>query len=995
MLSVDYSFLDFTVMPFLRRRVLSAHAAILFNNSMDHALWANAAGTELFGTGEVIELLETEFSTTHPLVSQIKFASDQITDDEIVVRNFRISHGLQSFVVRGEIEKHTLPDGDDVFLLVIEDLDKSERKAEYELAESMVHSLEGFADASAIVDEHGLPIASSHQFNDMFVLPSVLSKLVNETANENDRMVKRSILSETGKPVAAGIGRLHDHPGRYIVVLAEMEESSTRDKDTVTPPWNLTNPVEETEIEDNSISEITSQSNKPEKGSAVDRWYFKNEDIEGKNEPPSSNVTEEVKEEQNDEQPVRFAFSIGPSQIFLSVSPELQEVVGEKSGNIVGVSWQELSSKYGFDEHGSIAKLLEGADTWSGKTVLWPVENTDMVMPIDLAALPVFDKNRKFEGFRGFGIIRTADTILDEEARGMRLDELAPETKEYSEIKPVEDQATSEDEVSEEDNESKEQAEDDAHTAIWKTELTSDDAVEAKPEENNSNIISLKGRDFKRQENPNEGKDDVIALSNFDAPILVYNKEKTLFANKELLELAGFQSLEELEQVGGIDRLLVPFEGAKDTSSGNLQLKKKDGSFITVQPILKRVDWEGTNALCLTFKLEDPREKIELTNDIVTDQNTLDLVRVSDLENILETAADGILILENDGTIEALNSSGEALFAKDQADLVGTHFTELFAKESKETLNAYLEDLKDPNFSSILNHGREVIGVEANGGLIPIFSSIGAIGTSGRFCMIMQDLTERKKSEEELMTAKRSAETASEQKSEFLARMSHEIREPLNAIIGFSDIMIEERFGKIENQRYLEYLKDINRSGIHVLDLVNDLLDISKIEAGKFELSYEAIDLNQLASETVALLQPQANNRRIIIRTSLSRAVPKVVADARSIRQIILNLASNAIRHSPANSQVIVSTTFETNGEVALRVRDTGNGMNEKQLAMALEPFSQLEKRETSMRGTTGLGLPLTKALIEANRAYFDLESTPGEGTVAHVQFPSQRVLAD
>ena len=207
--------------------------------------------------------------------------------------------------------------------------------------------------------------------------------------------------------------------------------------------------------------------------------------------------------------------------------------------------------------------------------------------------------------------------------------------------------------------------------------------------------------------------------------------------------------------------------------------------------------------------------------------------------------------------------------------------------------------------------------------------------------------------------------------------------------------MIDERFGPIENERYREYLKDINRSGIHVLDLVNDLLDISKIEAGKMELSYEAVDLNQLASETVALLQPQANAKRIIIRTSLSRAVPKVVADARSIRQIILNLVSNAINHSPKNSQVIVSTTYEENSEVGLRVRDTGKGMTSAELERALEPFSQVGSENASSSGGTGLGLPLTKALVEANRAYFDLESAPGEGTIAHIQFPSQRVLAD
>ena len=179
-----------------------------------------------------------------------------------------------------------------------------------------------------------------------------------------------------------------------------------------------------------------------------------------------------------------------------------------------------------------------------------------------------------------------------------------------------------------------------------------------------------------------------------------------------------------------------------------------------------------------------------------------------------------------------------------------------------------------------------------------------------------------------------------------------------------------------------------------MLELVNDLLDLSKIESGKLELSYESVNLNQIARETVALLQPQANAQRIIIRVSLSRAVPNVVADVRSVRQIIMNLVSNAIKHSPANSQVIVSTTYESNGEVGLRIRDTGMGMNEAELKAALEPYTQLGDRDKNIIGT-GLGLPLTKALIEANRAYFDIESIEGEGTIAHIQFPSPRVLAD
>ena len=250
-----------------------------------------------------------------------------------------------------------------------------------------------------------------------------------------------------------------------------------------------------------------------------------------------------------------------------------------------------------------------------------------------------------------------------------------------------------------------------------------------------------------------------------------------------------------------------------------------------------------------------------------------------------------------------------------------------------------------------------------------------------------------------MLKAKSEAELANDQKTGFLARISHEIRTPLNAIIGFSDLMIEERFGRIENDRYRGYLRDIHRSGSHVLDIVNDLLDISKIEAGKLDLTFDACDLNLLVSNCVATMQAQANTHRIIIRSSLSAMVPKVVADQRSLKQIILNLVSNSIKFTRSGGQVIVSTVYDQSGAVALRVRDTGIGMSAQDLEQAMQPFQQVQTvparmpaRMNEQRGT-GLGLPLTRAMAEANHATFTIESEPEEGTLVEIRFPAGRVL--
>jgi signal transduction histidine kinase len=278
------------------------------------------------------------------------------------------------------------------------------------------------------------------------------------------------------------------------------------------------------------------------------------------------------------------------------------------------------------------------------------------------------------------------------------------------------------------------------------------------------------------------------------------------------------------------------------------------------------------------------------------------------------------------------------------------------------------------------------------GGTLRLFMTMGALGERGaKLCAVFRDITPWKKSEEELIAARRQAEKASSAKSDFLAKVSHEIRTPLNAIIGFSEVMMEERFGPIGNDRYRDYLKDIHASGGHLLSLINDLLDLSKIEAGKLELTFANVALNDVIQQCVAIMQPQANRERIIIRTSLPPALPQVIADARSLRQIVLNLLSNSIKFTGAGGQVIVSTALDDAGEVALRVRDTGIGMSEKDLLTALEPFRQLA---TTPPGGTGLGLPLTKALTEANRARFEITSAPKEGTLVEIVFPPSRVLA-
>ena len=226
---------------------------------------------------------------------------------------------------------------------------------------------------------------------------------------------------------------------------------------------------------------------------------------------------------------------------------------------------------------------------------------------------------------------------------------------------------------------------------------------------------------------------------------------------------------------------------------------------------------------------------------------------------------------------------------------------------------------------------------------------------------------------------------------EFLAKVSHEVRTPLSSIIGFAELMAQERFGPIGNARYKGYVDDIHQSGLYALSLLNDLLDISKIEAGKFELNFTAVEVPELVEDCVGSLQPLAKRARIVLRTSLQPELPTVVADPRRLKQILLNLLTNAIKFTKEGGQVIVSGGM-IDGQLRLRVRDNGVGMTKDEIAFAMQPFHQLDTAPRRQMGT-GLGLPVTKALVDANRARLVLTSEPGVGTAADVIFPADRLF--
>jgi PAS domain S-box-containing protein len=485
-------------------------------------------------------------------------------------------------------------------------------------------------------------------------------------------------------------------------------------------------------------------------------------------------------------------------------------------------------------------------------------------------------------------------------------------------------------------------------------------------------------------------------LDGMAAGVLVHRGEEVLFANRHLLALLGYDDLDEVVREGGMMRLFGGERSVLQAGEGGSQftLMTRANEAVSVEVSVSVVPWDGEPApLMLIRRLQedDPGRRPRQADADPSRQND----RVRELEAILDTATDGVIVFDESGRILSLNRSAEALFGYDAREVVGDAITVLLAPESHRLTLDYLDGLRSSGVASLLNDGREVLGRVRQGGAIPLFMTMGTVneGPARKFCAVLRDITAFKTAECELLAAKRAAEDANAHKSDVLARISHEIRTPLSAILGFAEVMLEERFGPIGNERYKEYLKDVHTSGAHVVSLINDLLDLAKIEAGRMDLSFTRVSLNELVSVTVTLLQPQAARDRIVMRTSFAPKMPPVVADERSIRQIVLNLVSNAIKFTDPGGQVIVSTSRTDRGEVAFRVRDTGIGMSEDEIGQALEPFRQVETARK--RGGTGLGLPLTKALVEANRGALHITSNPQEGTLVEVIFPPTRVLAE
>ncbi|TXN24317.1 PAS domain-containing sensor histidine kinase [Methylobacterium sp. WL9] len=474
----------------------------------------------------------------------------------------------------------------------------------------------------------------------------------------------------------------------------------------------------------------------------------------------------------------------------------------------------------------------------------------------------------------------------------------------------------------------------------------------------------------------------VSALDRLPAGVLVHRDAETLYVNRRFLELTDYPDRAALDAADTLTHLLGRLPAPDDgvAPDAPVSLTTGGGALLAVIVERSRVDWDGGPAELLLVRAaaqaDQAREQIARALAEARD-NT----RERDAQDLLDHIAEGVATLDESGRILTLNGSATAILASDAREVVGGALADLFAPCSQPTVATGLREARERGAS-------EPCEATPRTGTAPLRMRIVQLSAanSARFCVTLRER------DAEPLPVPRRVEPENGRRADFLSQVRHEIRTPLTEMLAHADAALAEEHGPLGSERYREDLREIHKSAEHLLGVVDDLVDIARIEAGRGELTFTDIALNEVVSGCIALMQPQAARDRIVVRTSLSPDLRPLVADERSMRQATLNVIANAIRLTEAGGQVIVSTTTAERGEIAFRVRDTGVGMTPEEIERALAPFSRSEV--AGGRNGTGLGLTLTKALVEANRGRFLITSRKNEGTLVEMLFPPPQALS-
>ena len=366
----------------------------------------------------------------------------------------------------------------------------------------------------------------------------------------------------------------------------------------------------------------------------------------------------------------------------------------------------------------------------------------------------------------------------------------------------------------------------------------------------------------------------------------------------------------------------------------------------------------------------------------------LDVVwSAAELAAILEIAPEGVITIDHNMTITMFNLTAERIFGYSAEEIMGQRFDRLMPERFRRGHGDLVETFsRSSETARYMDQRGDIYGLRKDGTEFPAGASVSKLilGPDRFYTVMIRDITAQKRILDELISAKNEAEIANLTKSEFLASMSHKLRTPLNAILGFSDIMRNEYLGPLGADQYLEYVEDIHSSGDHLLSLLSDLLDISAIEAGKMAIKKQVLNVEEIAAESLKIISLNAQGKVISLVSSIAGQLPDLLADKRSIKQILINLLTNAVKYTPEGGEISL-TVAATESEMTFTVADNGQGIPPDQLPYLTDPLTRYEKDPMHANEGWGLGLAITHSLVGLHQGNMKIESETGVGTTVIV----------
>ena len=474
---------------------------------------------------------------------------------------------------------------------------------------------------------------------------------------------------------------------------------------------------------------------------------------------------------------------------------------------------------------------------------------------------------------------------------------------------------------------------------------------------------------------------------------------KILFLNAQWRKVTGF----EVDQSMGMElfKMLHPqdqepvekafeelVQNGKQEYRTFVRLRASNGTFRAVELAISMIREDNQSQKRVVGTLTDVEERRRAERALSEAEKKY--------RNIVENAAGGIFQLTPEGLYLSANPAlARILKYKSPEQLLRE------VKNANESVyigarerEAFIHELKKSG--SISNHETQVKC--RDGEMIWVNENIRSVMDEGGNILYfegsLEDITARKESVVAMQEAKMHSDLANRAKSEFLANMSHELRTPLNSIIGFSEMIKNEVFGKIEQREYWDYASDIHESGSRLLNVINEILDISKIEAGERQLNEGVVDIEQLVGSCLELLESKIESGGVTITNSL-QSVPNIIGEELAIKQVIMNLLSNAVKFTPSGGRVTISSEVGREGRLHLSFTDTGIGLDDHEIKKALSPFGQVNSEFNRSGSGTGLGLTLVDALLKLHGAEFELLSQKGIGTTATAIFAAESVMDD